>query len=134
MKLVFLDIELAVETYTHARESTMQKQREAIRELSTPVLRIRDQLPLLPIIGVIDTHRARLVTDALLSTIRSSRAKVVVMDVTGVATIDTQVTNHLIRTVASVELMGPSVVVPLLRDRAGTRRARARSQQAPHCR
>jgi rsbT co-antagonist protein RsbR len=111
MKLVFLDIELAVETYTHARESTMQKQQEAIRELSTPALRIRDQLLLLPIIGVIDTHRARLVTDALLSSIRSSRAKVVVMDVTGVATIDTQVANHLIQTVASAELMGASVVM-----------------------
>ncbi len=111
MKLVFLDIGLAVDTYIHARESTMRKQQEAIRELSTPVLQIRDRLLLLPIIGVIDTHRARLVTDGLLRAIRDTRAKVVVMDVTGVATIDTKVANHLIQTVTAARLMGAHVIV-----------------------
>jgi rsbT co-antagonist protein RsbR len=111
MKLVFLDIGLAVDTYIYARESTMRKQQEAIRELSTPVLQIRDRLLLLPIIGVIDTHRARLVTDSLLRSIRDTRAKVVVMDVTGVATIDTQVANHLIQTVTAARLMGALVIV-----------------------
>jgi rsbT co-antagonist protein RsbR len=111
MKLVFLDIGLAVDTYTHARESAMRKQQEAIRELSTPVLQIRDRLLLLPIIGVIDTHRARLITDGLLHAIRDTRAKVVVMDVTGVATIDTKVANHLIQTVTAARLMGASVIV-----------------------
>lgn len=111
IKLVFLDIGLAVETYIFARESTMRKQQEAIRELSTPVLQIRDRLLLLPIIGVIDTHRARLITDNLLRSIRDTRAKVVVMDVTGVATIDTKVANHLIQTVTAARLMGAHVIV-----------------------
>jgi len=111
MKLVFLDIGLAVDTYIYARESTMRKQQEAIRELSTPVLQIRDRLLLLPIIGVIDTHRARLITDGLLRAVRANRAKVVVMDVTGVATIDTKVANHLIQTVTAARLMGARVIV-----------------------
>jgi rsbT co-antagonist protein RsbR len=111
MKLVFLDIGLAVDTYIYARESTMRKQQEAIRELSTPVLQIRERLLLLPIIGVIDTHRARLITDGLLHSIRDTRAKVVVMDVTGVATIDTKVANHLIQTVTAARLMGAFVIV-----------------------
>lgn len=111
MKLVFLDIGLAVDTYIHAREATMRKQQEAIRELSTPVLQIRDRLLLLPIIGVIDTHRARLITDSLLRAIRANRAKVVVMDVTGVATIDSKVANHLIQTVTAAGLMGAKVIV-----------------------
>jgi rsbT co-antagonist protein RsbR len=111
MKLVFLDIGLAVDTYIYARESTMRKQQEAIRELSTPVLQIRDRLLLLPIIGVIDTHRARIITDGLLHSIRATRAKVVVMDVTGVATIDTKVANHLIQTVTAARLMGAHVIV-----------------------
>jgi rsbT co-antagonist protein RsbR len=110
-KLVFLDIGLAVDTYVHARESTMRKQQEEIRELSTPVLQIRDRLLLLPIIGVIDTHRARLITDGLLHSIRDTRAKVIVMDVTGVATIDTKVANHLIQTVTAARLMGAQVIV-----------------------
>jgi rsbT co-antagonist protein RsbR len=111
LKLVFLDIGLAVDTYIYAREATMRKQQEAIRELSTPVLQIRDRLLLLPIIGVIDTHRARLITDSLLRSIRSTRAKVIVMDVTGVATIDSKVANHLIQTVIAAGLMGARVIV-----------------------
>ncbi|MFL5301743.1 MAG: protoglobin domain-containing protein [Anaeromyxobacteraceae bacterium] len=111
LKLVFLDIGLAVDTYVHAREMTMRKQQEAIRELSTPVLQIRDRLLLLPIIGVIDTHRARLITESLLRSIRDTRAKVIVMDVTGVATIDSKVANHLIQTVTAAGLMGASVIV-----------------------
>jgi rsbT co-antagonist protein RsbR len=111
MKLVFLDIGFAVDTYVFSRETTMRRQQEAIRELSTPVLQIRDRLLLLPIIGVIDTHRARLVTDGLLRSIRDTRAKVAVMDVTGVATIDTKVANHLIQTVTAAGLMGARVIV-----------------------
>jgi rsbT co-antagonist protein RsbR len=111
MKLVFLDIGFAVDTYIFSRESTMRRQQEAIRELSTPVLQIRDRLLLLPIIGVIDTHRARLITDGLLRAIRNVRAKVAVMDVTGVATIDTKVANHLIQTVTAAGLMGARVIV-----------------------
>jgi rsbT co-antagonist protein RsbR len=111
LKLVFLDIGLAVDTYIHAREATMRNQQEAIRELSTPVLQIRDRMLLLPIIGVIDTHRARLITDNLLRAIRDTRAKVVVMDVTGVATIDSKVANHLIQTVTAAGLMGATVIV-----------------------
>lgn len=111
IKLVFFDIGLAVDTYVFARETTLRSQQEAIRELSTPVLQIRDRLLLLPIIGVIDTHRARLITDGLLRSIRDTRAKVVVMDVTGVATIDTKVANHLIQTVTAARLMGARVIV-----------------------
>jgi rsbT co-antagonist protein RsbR len=111
MKLVFMDIGLAVDTYIFARESTMRKQQEAIRELSTPVLQIRDRLLLLPIVGVIDSQRAQLITEGVLRAIRGSRAKVVVMDVTGVATIDSRVANHLLQTVAAARLMGATVIV-----------------------
>lgn len=111
MKLVFLDIGVAVDAYIHARERTMRIQQEAIRELSTPVLQIRDRLLLLPIIGVIDTQRARLITENLLQSVRTNRAKVVVMDVTGVATIDSKVANHLLQTVEAARLMGAKVIV-----------------------
>jgi rsbT co-antagonist protein RsbR len=111
MKLVFMDIGLAVDTYIYARELTMRKQQEAIRELSTPVLQIRDRLLLLPIIGVIDSQRAQMITDGLLRSIRANRAKVVVMDITGVATIDSKVANHLLQTVSAARLMGAFVIV-----------------------
>src|SRR5258708_36771259 len=110
MKLVLLEMGLAVDTYIFARENTMRKQQEAIRELSTPVLQIRERLLLLPIIGVIDSQRARLITEGLLQSIRANRAKVVVMDVTGVATIDSKVANHLLQTVVAARLMGGSLI------------------------
>ena len=111
MKLVFMDIGLAVDTYIYARESTMRKQQEAIRELSTPVLQIRDRLLLLPIIGVIDSQRAQLITEGLLRAIRANRAKVVVIDITGVPSVDSTVANHLVQTVDASRLMGATVIV-----------------------
>ena len=110
-KVAFIDVGLIVDALMFERERTIHRQQDAIRELSTPVLQIRDRLLLLPIIGVIDTHRARLVTETLLRSIRDNRAKVVVMDVTGVATIDSKVANHLLQTVSAARLMGALVIV-----------------------
>jgi rsbT co-antagonist protein RsbR len=110
-KLVYLDIGLAMETYIYQRERTIQQQQLAIRELSTPVLRLRPGLLLLPIIGEIDTQRARQVTEQMLRAIRANRAKVVVMDVTGVPTVDSAVANHLVQTVEAARLLGASVIV-----------------------
>src|SRR5439155_14802214 len=95
----------------HERERTIRQQSDAIRELSTPVLVIRDRLLLLPIIGMIDTHRAQLITENILRAIRVHRAKVAVIDVTGVATIDSKVANHLLQTVSAARLMGARVIV-----------------------
>ena len=110
-KVAFFDVGLIVDVLATERQRVIRQQQEAIRELSTPVLQIRERLLLLPIIGVIDTHRARLLTESLLRAIRSARAKVVVMDVTGVATIDSKVANHLLQTIASARLMGATVIV-----------------------
>jgi rsbT co-antagonist protein RsbR len=110
-KVAFFDIGLVIDVLVFERERVIRQQQEAIRELSTPVLQIRERLLLLPIIGVIDTHRAQLITESLLRSIRANRAKVVVMDVTGVATIDSRVANHLLQTVAAARLMGALVIV-----------------------
>ena len=110
-KLVFFDIAITMDVLAFERERVIHQQQEAIRELSTPVLQIRERLLLLPIIGVIDSLRARLITESLLRAVRASRAKVVVMDVTGVASIDSKVANHLLQTVSAARLMGAIVIV-----------------------
>lgn len=110
-KVAFLDIGIIADVIIFERERVIRQQQDAIRELSTPVLQIRERLLLLPIIGVIDTHRARLITESLLGAIRANRAKVVVMDITGVATIDSKVANHVIQTVTAAKLMGATVIV-----------------------
>ncbi|MEX3958026.1 protoglobin domain-containing protein [Trinickia sp. EG282A] len=110
-KVAFFDIGLIVDVLVFERERVIRQQQEAIRELSTPVLQLRERLLLLPIIGVIDTYRARLITESLLQEIRATRARVVVMDITGVATIDSRVANHIMQTVAAARLMGAQVIV-----------------------
>jgi rsbT co-antagonist protein RsbR len=110
-KLLFFDIGLAVDTYIYQRERTIANQQEAIRELSTPVLRLRERLLVLPIIGILDTSRAQKLTEDLLASIRESRARVVILDVTGVPAVDSAVANHLLQAVEASRLMGAQVIV-----------------------
>jgi rsbT co-antagonist protein RsbR len=98
-------------SFVEERERVIHEQQEAIRELSTPVLQLRDRLLILPIIGVLDTSRARQLTEQLLGAIRDNRATVVVIDITGVATIDRTVANHLVQTVEASRLMGASTIL-----------------------
>jgi len=98
-------------SFVQERERIIRQQQEAIRELSTPVLQVREQLLILPIIGVLDRQRARQVTEQLLRAIRANRAKVLVIDITGVPTIDSTVANHLVQTVDASGLMGASVII-----------------------
>jgi rsbT co-antagonist protein RsbR len=97
--------------FVQERERVIRQQQEAIRELSTPVLQVRERLLILPIIGVIDPQRARQLTEQLLRAIRTNRAKVVVIDITGVAAMDVTVANHLVQTVEASRLLGATVIV-----------------------
>jgi len=110
-KLAFLEIGIIVDAWISERERVINLQQEAIRELSTPVLRVRDRLLILPLIGMIDSQRAMQITESLLAAIRANRARVVVIDITGVAAVDSRVANHLLQTVAASELMGTKVIV-----------------------
>ena len=97
--------------FVQERERVIREQQEAIRELSTPVLQVRERLLILPIIGLIDPQRARQLTEQLLRGIRTNRAQVVVIDITGVAAMDATVANHLVLTVESARLLGATVIV-----------------------
>lgn len=107
MKVVFFDISLAMDSYLR----TIRLQTEAIKELATPVLQLRDGLLISPIIGMIDTQRARQLTESILWAIRERRAKVVVIDITGVPLVDSKVANHLVQTVEAARLMGAMVII-----------------------
>ncbi len=98
-------------SFVQERERVIREQQEAIRELSTPVLQVRDRLLILPIIGMLDAPRARQLTEQLLAAIQSQRAKVVVIDITGVAAIDLNVANHLVQAVEAARLMGASAIL-----------------------
>ncbi len=97
--------------FVQERERVIRQQQEAIRELSTPVLQVRERLLILPMVGVVDSERARQLTEQLLRGVRSNRAKVVVMDITGVPSVDATVANHLVQTVEAARLLGATVIV-----------------------
>jgi rsbT co-antagonist protein RsbR len=108
-------------SFVQERERVIRDQQEAIRELSTPVLQVRERLLILPIIGILDAPRARQLTDQLLKAIRAHRAKVVVIDITGVPDVDEEVANSLVQTVDASKLMGAAVIITgLSSEIAGT--------------
>jgi rsbT co-antagonist protein RsbR len=110
-ELLYLAIEGIGEAYLGAKEHVIRGQEEAIRELSTPVLKVRDRLLIIPVIGIMDTQRARQVTESMLHAIRDHRARTVVMDITGVPMVDSKVANHLIQSVEAARLMGATVII-----------------------
>ena len=98
-------------SFVDERERVIRQQQDAILELSTPVLPVRERLLILPIVGVLDSERAKQLTVQLLNGIHRHRARVVVIDITGVPTIDETVANHLVQTVDASRLMGANVII-----------------------
>ena len=97
--------------FVQERERLILQQQHALLELSTPVLQVRERLLILPIIGVLDSQRVRQLTEQLLGGIRTHRAKVVVIDITGVPDIDEDLANNLVQAVDASRLMGASVII-----------------------
>jgi rsbT co-antagonist protein RsbR len=98
-------------SFVEERERVIRQQEDSLRELSTPVLQVRERLLILPIIGVLDKERAQQLTEQLLGGIRTHRARVVVIDITGVPDVDEAVADHLVRTVDASRLMGAGVII-----------------------
>lgn len=96
-------------------ERVIREQSKAIQELSTPVIQVWDQVVLLPIIGTVDSQRAQQIIGNLLEAIVSMNARVAILDVTGMPVIDTDVAQHLMRTVAAAEMLGAEVVITGIR-------------------
>lgn len=93
----------------------IDKQRKAIEELSTPIIKIWDQVLVLPLIGALDTRRSQKLTENLLTEISATQSKVAILDITGVPTVDSAVANHILKTISSVKLLGAKCVVTGIR-------------------
>ncbi len=113
---IFNEIILDVfHTYLEEKERTISAQQEELRQTSTPITEIWDGVLTLPIIGTLDSTRTMMVMENLLNQIEINRAHVVVIDITGVVTIDSQVSHHLIKMVHAVGLMGAKAILTGIR-------------------
>lgn len=110
-RVAHLDIALAVDAYTSAREELIARQQRILSELPTPVLTLKAGLLLVPVVGALDNIRASRLTGELLEGVKRNRARVVVVDITGVSDIDTGVANNLVQAIRAVRLMGAESVV-----------------------
>jgi anti-anti-sigma regulatory factor len=93
------------------QEEMISAQRALIQELSAPILPLADDIIALPLVGSIDTLRAKRITDLLLTTISRTHARVVIVDISGVPVVDTGVANRLLRTASEARLLGTTLIL-----------------------
>lgn len=110
-KLLHLDTAIVVDTYNAIIEETLTAQANALLEMSTPVTHIWDGILLLPIVGLIDSRRARDIMNATLEKIAESQARLFILDISGVGIVDTAVANHLIKISRATRLLGCECVI-----------------------
>lgn len=94
------------EALARARDEIIQVQKLALRELSTPLILISDTVMIMPLIGAIDSTRAQQVIETLLDGVAGSQTRTVILDITGVLVVDTQVADALIQAAQAVKLIG----------------------------
>ncbi|RSN05172.1 anti-anti-sigma factor [Nonomuraea sp. WAC 01424] len=106
---------LTFETFADAREKIIMDQAEQLLELSTPVVKLWDGIVAVPLIGTLDSARTQVVMEKLLQTLVDTGAEHAVIDITGVPAVDTQVAQHLLKTVVAARLMGAECVISGIR-------------------
>lgn len=110
-KIIFFDMAVAIDTYIAAYLETMTRHQAAIRELSTPVIKVHERILLLPIVGTVDTQRAHQIMETVLVQVVEQQAKVMILDIAGVPVVDTKVADHILKTTAAVQLLGSQTIL-----------------------
>ena len=103
------------ETFAAARESVIMSQTEQLLELSTPVVKLWDGVLAVPLVGTLDSARTQVVMETLLQTLVDTGSAHAIIDITGVAAVDTQVAQHLLKTVVAARLMGAECIISGIR-------------------
>lgn len=103
------------ETYSRARESVVIEQAEQLLELSTPVVKLWDGVLAVPLVGTLDSARTQVVTEKLLQTLVDTGSAYAIIDITGVPAVDTEVAQHLLKTVVAARLMGAECLISGIR-------------------
>lgn len=103
------------ETFIKGREEVILRQTDEISEISTPVIRVWDNIVALPIIGTLDSARTQVIMESLLQEIVETGSNIAILDISGVPTVDSLVAQHLIKTVSATRLMGAECIISGIR-------------------
>ena len=106
---------VTIEAYQLGREQVIDRQHQELLDLSTPVIRLWNGIVAMPLIGTLDSERTQVVMESLLQAIVENEASIAIIDITGVPTVDTQVAQHLLKTVAAARLMGTECIISGIR-------------------
>jgi rsbT co-antagonist protein RsbR len=104
-----------LETYSQARELVISEQADALLELSTPVVKLWDGIVALPLVGTLDSTRTQVVMEKLLQALVDTGSEHAIIDITGVSAVDTQVAQHLLKTVMAARLLGAECIISGIR-------------------
>lgn len=110
-KLCHMDTAIVVDTFSSRTNAIIRDQHEAMLEMSTPVTEVWEDVLMLPIVGMIDSRRAQDIMSAVLTKIGETHAQTLIMDISGVAVMDTAVANHLIKISKASRLMGSKCII-----------------------
>jgi rsbT co-antagonist protein RsbR len=106
---------LSTEAYQRGRETVISRQQSEMLELSTPVVKLWDGVLALPLIGTLDSNRTQVVMETLLQRVVETGSEIVIIDITGVPTVDTLVAQHLLKTISAARLMGVECIISGIR-------------------
>jgi anti-anti-sigma regulatory factor len=107
--LVILSLDTTEQRTMQARLEAAYKQ--ALRDVVLPVIRVHDGVLLVPIVGALDAARAGSVTETVLARVVADQARVVIFEVAGLPTLDTQVAQALLEATAMIRLLGASTIL-----------------------
>jgi rsbT co-antagonist protein RsbR len=103
------------DSYVRARETLIADQAEQLLELSTPVVKLWEGVVAVPLVGTLDSARAQVVMERLLQTLVDTSSPYAIIDITGVPAVDTQVAQHILKTVVAARLMGADCIISGIR-------------------
>jgi len=106
---------ITFENYTRAREDLISNQAEQLMELATPVVKLWDGVIAVPLVGTLDSARTQVVMEKMLQALIDTGSEQAIIDITGVPAVDTQVAQHLLKTVVAARLMGAECTVSGIR-------------------
>ncbi|GAA2904789.1 STAS domain-containing protein [Pseudonocardia halophobica] len=103
------------ESFARAREQVISEQAEQLLELTTPVVKLWEGVVAVPLIGTLDSARTQIVMEKLLQTLVDTGSEHAIIDITGVPAVDTEVAQHLLKTVVAARLMGAECTISGIR-------------------